>query len=224
MKVADLIKQSRIQTNTSTGQVSDAEYLERLNIVQDNIFSKLGTVNKLYAWTFYTSDSVAYQNEYTLARETIDPSGSYPKLKRLLRVFVDYKDGYKKAKVYTEAPFDVLDYKDYNNPIAINMDDSFFIYPAPYQSKADAIRIEGTYIPYPLELTDEDEDIKLAREYHDLYIYGMNKFAFASKQLFDKEWLMEQKYQFRLEQLLREWARDIDSAYMEQIPDLSYFE
>jgi hypothetical protein len=57
-----------------------------------------------------------------------------------------------------------------------------------------------------------------------LYIYGMNKFAFASKQLFDKEWLMEQKYQFRLEQLLREWARDIDSAYMEQIPDLSYFE
>lgn len=55
MKVVDLIKQSRIQTNTSTGQVSDAEYLERLNIVQDNIFSKLGTVNKKYAWTYYES-------------------------------------------------------------------------------------------------------------------------------------------------------------------------
>jgi len=111
-----------------------------------------------------------------------------------------------------------------SDDIFIWIDNSFFSYPAPYQSKADAIRTEGTYIPYPLELTDEDEDIKLAREYHDLYIYGMNKFAFASKQLFDKEWLMEQKYQFRLEQLLREWARDIDSAYMEQIPDLSYFE
>ena len=56
-------------------------------------------------------------------------------------------------------------------PIAINMDDSFFIYPAPYQSKADAIRTEGTYIPYPLELTDEDEDIKLARVSRLVYLW-----------------------------------------------------
>lgn len=203
------------------GQASDAQYLERLNIVQDNIFSKLWTVDKKYAWTYYVSDLVKDQEEYTLPMEFVDQLKRYPWLKRLLKVYVDYGNWYKRAKIYSDTAIENYSKEE---PIASNIDGSIFLYPTPTEDKEGWIRLEWTYIPYPVKIDDESEDLKLPREYHDLYVLWLNKLAFTSKQLYDKEWIMEQKYQFRLEQLLREWVRDIDSAYMEQTPDLSYFE
>lgn len=224
MDVSTIIKQSRVQTNTSVSQADDETMLEWLNIVQNKIFSKLATVDKKYTWDIYTDNTVAYQNEYTIPREIMSWPNIHERMKRLLKVFVIYKNVPVRVRLYEELPFPVANYKDYNNPVWLLADGSVFIYPSPYADRVDSIRFEGTYMPYPLKFTDTEDDIKLAPEYHDLYLYWLNQYAFAAKQLFDKEWLMQEKYHLRLDQLLREWMRDIQDHYTEILPDLSYFE
>lgn len=91
-------------------------------------------------------------------------------MKRLLKAYIKYKNDFVRIKIYNDLPFPVVDYRDYNNPVALIADGSLFVYPGPYADKVDAIRFEGTYMPYELKLTDEECDIKLAREYHNLYV------------------------------------------------------
>jgi len=90
MNVSNIIAKSRIQTNTSVGQKSDALMLVDLNQVQDDIFSRLSIKDKKYAWNqFYPSPNttVIGQNEYNLPM----PTDSFTGMKRLLRVDVKYK-------------------------------------------------------------------------------------------------------------------------------------
>ena len=60
--------------------------LDDLNIIQDNIFSELGTKQKKYAWTYWHSDLVADQEEYRLPEE--DLQNNYPQLQRLTKIYV----------------------------------------------------------------------------------------------------------------------------------------
>lgn len=76
MHVSQIISKSRIQTNTSAAQKTDQQMLDDLNIIQDNIFSTLGTTQKKYAWTCWNTDTVANQEEYKLPVE--DTVNNYP--------------------------------------------------------------------------------------------------------------------------------------------------
>jgi hypothetical protein len=89
MNVASIIAKSRIQSNTSVGQKSDALMLVDLNQVQDDIFSRLSIKDKKYAWNqFYPNPNttIVGQNEYNLPMPTETLTG----MKRLLRVDVKY--------------------------------------------------------------------------------------------------------------------------------------
>ena len=59
MDVSTIIELSRKQTGTSTGQISDADYLKYLNITYKDIFSRLAVNSKKYTWQSYTTDVVA---------------------------------------------------------------------------------------------------------------------------------------------------------------------
>jgi hypothetical protein len=90
MNVSSIIAKSRVQTNTSVGQKSDVDMLADLNLVQDDIFSKLSTKDKKYAWNqFYPSPNttIAGQSEYNLPMVETGFTG----LKRVFRVDVKYK-------------------------------------------------------------------------------------------------------------------------------------
>jgi hypothetical protein len=86
MDVSAIIAKSRIQTNTSAGQKSDALMLQDLNIVYKEIFSRLAVKSKKYTWQTYRVNSVANQNEYTIPSPTVSDTG----IKRLLNVNVKY--------------------------------------------------------------------------------------------------------------------------------------
>jgi hypothetical protein len=86
MDVSVIIAKSRIQSNTSAGQKSDALMLQDLNIVYKEIFSRLATKNKKYTRQTYSVASVAGQNEYQIQKPTASKTG----LKRVLNISVKY--------------------------------------------------------------------------------------------------------------------------------------
>jgi hypothetical protein len=59
MDVATIISLSRKQTSATTGQISDADYLNYLNITYKDIFSRLSVNAKKYTWQSYTTDVIA---------------------------------------------------------------------------------------------------------------------------------------------------------------------
>ena len=217
MDVSQIILKSRIQTNTSTAQKSDTNMLADLNIIQDTIFSSLSKLNKKYAWTKYTIvTTIAGQNEYVLPKET----ATDPLLKRMLKAWIRYKNDYTPIKIYDTSPVDNDDnYEDYDNPYLIQRDWSMFLYPAPIDWWTDII-VEWQYIPLPLELSTLSDDIKLSKEYHDLYIKGLNQWNYADKQLHEEEEMRRQKFEVRLQQLINEWWHDVDWPYEEDNLDI----
>lgn len=217
MDVSQIIAKSRIQTNTSTAQKSDTATLNDLNIVQDTIFSSLSKLNKKYARTRYIIvTTVAGQNEYVLPKETTTD----PLLKRLLKARIRYDNEYTPIAIYDTSFIDNDDdYEDYENPYLIQRDWSMFLYPAPKDWWADII-IEWQYIPLPLEITTLSDDIKLSKEYHDLYIKWLNQWNYADKQLHEEEELWRQKFEQRLQQMINEWWHDVDWPYEEDNNDI----
>lgn len=221
MDVSSIISISRTQTNTSVGQKTDADVLSYLNIVYSDIFSRLSTKNKKYAWTYYSGDTVVWQNEYTIPKEVI--ADNEPKMKRVLKVEVKYETEYKKAKIYDTSPFqNESEYDDYDNPIAIQRDWSLFIFPAPLQAVSDGIKVEWQYIPLPLTLVTTSDNIKLQSEYHWTLIFGLNMWLFWDKQLFDKQALMKQAYEQEVLKIIMEWWNDSDWPYEVKIEDIIY--
>ncbi len=160
MDVSSIISISRTQTNTSIWQKPDADVLSYLNIVYSDVFSRLATKNKKYAWTYYSWDTVVWQNEYTIPKEVI--ADNEPKMKRILKVEVKYETEYKKAKIYDTSPFNnESEYDDYDNPIVIQRDWSLFLFPVPLQAVSDGLKVEWQYIPLPLTLLTTSDNIKL---------------------------------------------------------------
>ena len=212
MDITQIISKSRIQTNTSSAQKTDQQMLNDLNIIQDNIFSQLGTVNKLYAWTYWNTDTVAGQEEYKLPVEDIQ--NNYPWLKRLLKVYIDYGNWYQKAQIYS----DPQDFKAHiwwvsGQPIVMQADWSLFFNPAPKQAIIWGIKVEWTYRPLPLLITDTTEDIKLAPEYHDVYLMWLNKMNYEDKQLFNEAQLWDNKFILKMREIIEQWWQDVDWPY-----------
>lgn len=217
MDVSTIITKSRRQTGTSVGQKSDALMLDDLNIVYKDIFSKLATKSKKYTRQAYTTDSIVWQNEYKIPEATVLDTG----IARVLNVSIKYASDrdFVPCKQYdTSFPIDT-DYTDKDHPYFINRDDSIFIYPAPSEVIDEWIKVEWQYIPMDLTLTTTSENIKLAKEDHNLLIIWLNAWNFADKQLFDKQALMEQKLDGMLKDMISDWWMEIESAYIEQEPE-----
>lgn len=211
MDVSVIIAKSRIQSNTSAGQKSDALMLQDLNIVYKEIFSRLATKSKKYTRQTYSVASVAGQNEYQIQKPTASKTG----LKRVLNISVKYSSDwdYKPCKMYNKSVDIDSIYWDEETPYCIDRDWSIFIYPEIPTVIADAIIMDGQYIPLDLELTTTSANIKLASEYHDILVSGLNMWNFADKQLFDKKALAKQEYEEGIARMIDEWWQDVENAY-----------
>ena len=219
MDVSTIIAKSRIQTGTSVGQKSDVLMLQDLNIVYKDIFSRLSAKSKKYTWQRYTTDSVVGQNEYLIPKPVLSETG----IKRVLNISIKYSSSseYIPCKVYDSSiPLDSA-YNNTEAPYFINRDDSIFVYPAPTQAVENGVMVEWQYLPLDLALTTTSENIKLARENHDLLVLGLNMWNFGDKQLFDKQWVQKGLFEEWMLRLLQEWGMDIESSYSETMPEAS---
>jgi hypothetical protein len=209
MDVSVIIAKSRIQSNTSAWQKSDDLMLQDLNIVYKEIFSRLATKSKKYTRQTYKVASVANQNEYQIQK----PTSVKTWLKRVLNISVKYSSDweYKPCKMYNSSV--AVDSWDMENPYCIERDWSVFIYPAIPTVIAEAIVMDGQYIPLDLELATTSVNIKLALEYHDILISGLNMWNFWDKQLFDKKAVAKQEYEEWIARMISEWWQDIESWY-----------
>ena len=219
MDVSKIISISRKQTTTSIWQVSDTDYLDYLNIIYQEMFSRLTMSNKKYARQTYLTNLVANQQEYTIPkRDTL------VWLKTVLDCYVNYWDWEKKCKIYNSVTWKEIDYEDYENPFVINRDWSLFLYPVSTTTQTNWFRLEWKYIPLDLETTTVESEIKIWSEYHDTMIVWLNWYIFAEKQQFDKQSLMKAWFEEWMQRMLQEWAMDIESWYIEEQPDLSIYE
>ena len=108
-----------------------------------------------------------------------------------------------------------IDYEINKNkqPYWVLRDGSIFIYPTPDKNIAGGLRLEGKYIPLDLELTSDQDDIKLAPEYHNILVKGLNSLVFGEKQVFDKQQLWEGYYLQAIQQMQTEGCFDNESFY-----------
>lgn len=84
--------------------------------------------------------------------------------------------------------------------------------------------MEGKYIPLDLELTTPSDEIKLAPEYHNVLVKGLNALIFGAKQVFDKQQLREGSYLQAVQQMQIEGCFENESGYLVQDPNLSFLE
>lgn len=211
MDVSVIIAKSRVQTNTSVWQKSDALMLQDLNIVYKEIFSRLATKSKKYTRQTYKTNTVANQNEYQIPKPSVTETG----LKRVLNIQVKYSSGweYIPCKVYDTSIAVDSEASNENNPYCIQRDGSIFLYPAPTNVVADWIIIEWQYVPLDLEIATESSNIKLASEYHDILVSWLNMWNFWDKQLFDKQAVMKAQFEEGMARMIDEWWQDVENAY-----------
>lgn len=209
MDVATIIDLSRKQTGTSAGQISDADYLNYLNIVYKDIFSRLAVNSKKYTWQTYTTDIVAGQSEYIIPQ----PSNTQTWLKLILDCFYKHEWKDKRIPIYDSSIRVDYDVDKNDRPYWILRDGSIFIYPVPNTSIENWLRLEWKYIPLDLALTNTSDEIKLAPEYHNILVKWLNSLVFGEKQVFDKQQLWEWYYQQAIQQMQTEWCFDNESFY-----------
>ena len=207
MDVSTIINLSRDQTGTPAWQISDTDYLNYLNIIYKDIFSRLSVNAKKYAWQSFVTEVNAWQSEYILPQPSEDSTG----LKLVLTAFLDWK----KLPLYDSSLYDserdITNPKWNEHPYWILRDGSIFLMPIP--KKDGNLYLEWKYIPMDLELTNTSDEIKLAPEYHNIMIKWLNSLVFWAKQVYDKQQLWEWYYQQWIQQIQTEWCFENESAY-----------
>lgn len=220
MDVSTIINLSRKQTSTTAWQIADADYLTYLNIIYKDIFSRLSVNAKKYTWQTYTTDVVAWQQEYIIPQ----PSDTQTWLKLVLDCFYIHEWKDKRIPIY-DASINI-DYEINKNkqPYWVLRDGSIFIYPVPEEDIADWLRLEWKYIPFDLTLTNTSDEIKLAPEYHNILVKWLNSLVFGEKQVFDKQQLREGYYLQAIQQMQTEWSFENESFYHIEDPYLWFLE
>ena len=84
MDASKIISISRKQTSTSTGQISDVNYLDYLNIIYQETFSRVNMNDKKYTRQTYSTDIVASQREYNIPIADSTDTG----LKKVLNLYI----------------------------------------------------------------------------------------------------------------------------------------
>lgn len=214
MDVSSIITLSRHQTATPIWQVTDERYLEKLNIVYKELFSKLATASKKYTRQTYSTDVVANQTEYILPSHTEDQTG----IKLIMDVFYNGE----KINIFDSDRRITETESDYKPPYWVVRDWSIFIYPTPTENITNWLRIEWKYIPLDLQLTDTDSEIKLSVEYHDILVKWLNAAIFGEKQIYDKQQLWKWYYEADIQNMIVEWGSEREDWYVDMEDELWY--
>jgi hypothetical protein len=218
MDVSTIIKLSRDQTATSAWQIADADYLTYLNIIYKDLFSRLSVNSKKYTWQSFDTEVNAWQSEYILPQPWEDTTG----IKLVLKAFLNGKEIPLYDTSLYDSEQDVRDPKRHEQPYWILRDGSIFLIPIPKED--GELYLEWKYIPLDLELTNTSDEIKLAPEYHNILIKGLNGLVFGAKQVFDKQQLWEWYYRDGVQQIQTEWSFEMESAYHVEDPYLWFLE
>lgn len=215
MDVSTIIDTSRRQTATSIWQIDNDKYLELLNTVYKELFSKLSVASKKYTWQSYTTDIVATQTEYILPTHSDSQTG----IKLLLDVF--YK--WEKINIFDSNRKYSDDLHNGLTPYWVVRDWSIFIYPTPEENVSWWLRIEWKYIPLDLLLTDTEDNIKLPVEYHNILVKWLNAAAFGEKQIYDKQQLWEWYYNIDIQNMIYEWWSENEDWYVDMEDSFGYY-
>lgn len=129
----------------------------------------------------------------------------------------------EKINLYDSNISDVLDVRS-KEKYGIIRDWSIFIYPMPKEDKEGGLVLQGKYIPLDLTLENTSDEIKLAPEYHNILVKGLNHLVFGEKQVYDKQQLWEWYYLQAVKQMQIEWSMENESWYTQEMPDLSFLE
>ena len=103
-------------------------------------------------------------------------------------------------------------------------DGSIFIYPVPEKDIVWWLRLEWKYIPLELGLSTTSEEIKLAPEYHNILVKGLNSLVFGEKQIIDKQQLWENDYNEAIRRMQTEWCFENESFYHVEDAFLEFLE
>lgn len=218
MDVSTIINLSRKQTSTTAWQIADTDYLTYLNIIYKDIFSRLSVNSKKYTWQSFNTPVVAWQSEYILPQPWEDETW----IKLVLKAFLNGEE----IPLYDTSLYDseqeVNNPKRHEKPYWILRDGSIFLIPIPKED--GELYLEWKYIPLDLELTNTSDEIKLAPEYHNILVKGLNSLVFWEKQVFDKQQLWEWYYTQWIQQIQTEWSFEMESGYHVIDPYLWFLE
>ena len=229
MDLASIYSLARLNTGTTSTNISDANLLILSNIVyRDLINTIVKRVNEDFFYEEWAFSTVANQREYTFPVRTSTVAG----LKKVISIWIKYSanDDYFRMTdptKFSNLPKDPSFYDDNQNeykPFFAVADKSFFLFPTP----TTAVTSGGIiyWISDPIELLGWalEATIKIPLEYHHLLPLGLEQYIYKTLQKSDKEAKSANAYIAEREKMVSEVSDRIIRPLESAMPSLTNLE
>jgi len=217
MNVAKVLERARRIFNCSTSQYTDAQMLDDLNVVKDNLWTSLISIaNEWYGWQKWTTNLVAGQWEYTTAEITSTTEWTL----KLDWVSVCYNGkmyDWTTNLIYIPCklvPYNSLKYdwsyyentQDATQPIYTVKDNSYMIAPLPKTTIGNGIQL--TWVRNLVDYTLSTTDLKIPLNYQEILVDGLWPYCYSQKVMKQEEIQARQEYERRRDiTIQRLWDR-----------------
>ena len=190
MDLAAIYTMSRLNTGTTSTNISDAVLLTLTNVTYRELINIITSrVNEDFFYDELTFDTVANQKEYTFPVRDADTAW----LKKLISVWIKYNssDDYFRIGTPTKLsnlPYDATYYAENQpstDPFYTVADKSVFIYPTPTTSTTSGWILYGITDPIELQAAATEVMIKIPVDYHQLIVLGNEYKIYKTRQLQD---------------------------------------
>ena len=174
-------------------------------------------IDEDYFWDYWTADTVAGQSEYALPSDLKKVLGVSVK-----RLSTDTEYWKLKESRLSNYPRDILAYvqkNPVNDPFFIIAENSVFVYPAPTESVTGGIRIYGVKQFTDLTSTSTSAQILIPETHHQIISFGLAKYIYQIRQLFDKAQIQEQMYEHAKADMVVELGDRVMSPVEGQLPN-----
>ncbi len=217
MTLAEIIALIRKSTNTSIGQISDAQMTIYVNIAYHLIENKIiSSISDDYFYDIFLANLVANQNEYSIPASSSTVQG----IKRILWVEVKYlaEDTYRtltknmQNDSYWISIDDLWVNQSKSNPIYDIKDSSIFIYPTPLNNVSNGLMIQG--IVNLVDLVSWDWVDKIfpkateLRAWHWLISEWAKQFVYDEKKMSNEKISSINEFQLSLNNMIKSIQRN----------------
>lgn len=158
--ISDRLNRARVLHN-----VDSYEYEDTNALIDINVLIREAILMRKTNWDRATSNLVLDQDEYR-----VDIISWTPDLEiiNIDKVEVNSGSGFKKATPISYYEVNENTIASKTSPIFYSKDNSVFILPIPDENVTSGFKIEYTYTPADIALTDNDSDIKLPKQIVDV--------------------------------------------------------
>lgn len=168
-------------TNSNTISYPDAQAMTDMNFWYRDMIVAITTKVQDFFWTYWSTDSVIGQSEYTIEQFTFSDATTRDiiSIDGISVKYATWSDYYKLKKTgFDSLDLDLSKYATWaGEPFYFIRDNSVFVFPTPTNVVTGWVKISGNYRPLDLTISSDESQIKTSRlfnialSYYQAYMY-----------------------------------------------------